>query len=330
MAGAIRVTGAWTRLLADWLDQEGLAAPDIRAALAQRAPDDIVPIPVWRNLLERAVALRPGLPAPGLAIGTLVQPQHVGVLGYLVLASATVGAAMLAYRRYERLLYGVALAEIALRGDQAEIRWPREQTLLGQLGDAVAISALTTFLRRQVDNAPVPTRITFVNPAPPDAAVYETFFGCPVHFNDSHTRVQFPLSYLAILMPHSDPGLRVLLKRQADALLSALPDSDAFDRALQQHLLKLLAEGKATLPQMARALNASVRTLQRRLDKRNLSWQQVLDRTREALARQYLADAALSLGDIALLLGFSEQSAFTRAFGRWTGQSPARWRRQHL
>lgn len=330
MAGAIRVTGAWTRLLADWLDQEGLPAPDIRAALAQRAPDDIVPIPAWRNLLERAVALRPGLPAPGLAIGALVQPQHVGVLGYLVLASTTVGEAMLAYRRYEQLFYGVALAEIALRGDQAEIRWPREQTLLGQLGDAVAISALITFLRRQVDNAPAPTRITFVNPEPPDAAAYEAFFGCPVQFNDSHTRVQFPLAYMAIPMPHGDPGLQALLKRQADALLAALPDSDAFDRALQQHLLKLLSDGKATLPEMARALNVSVRTLQRRLDARNLSWQQVLDRTRAALARQYLADAALSLGDIALLLGFSEQSAFTRAFGRWTGQTPARWRRQVL
>jgi AraC-like DNA-binding protein len=151
-----------------------------------------------------------------------------------------------------------------------------------------------------------------------------------VRFNDSHTRVQFPLSYLERLMPHSDPGLRTILRRQADALLSALPDSDTYDRALQQHLLKLLTEGKATLPRMARALNVSVRTLQRRLEGRNLSWQQVLDRTREALARQYLADPALSLGDIALLLGFSEQSAFTRAFGRWTGQSPAHWRRQQV
>ena len=87
MASVIRVTGAWTQLLADWLDHENLPAPDIRAALARWAPDDIVPIPVWRALLERATALRPLLPAPGLAIGAQVHQRHVGVLGYVVLAA---------------------------------------------------------------------------------------------------------------------------------------------------------------------------------------------------------------------------------------------------
>ena len=75
-------------------------------------------------------------------------------------------------------------------------------------------------------------------------------------------------------------------------------------------------------------MHVSVRTLQRRLDARELTWQQLLDRTREQLAHQYLADRSLTLGDIALLLGFSEQSAFNRAFRRWTGQTPARIRRQ--
>jgi AraC-like DNA-binding protein len=53
-----------------------------------------------------------------------------------------------------------------------------------------------------------------------------------------------------------------------------------------------------------------------------MTWQRLLDRTREALAREYLADRALSLSAIALLLGFSEQSAFQRAFRRWTGETP--------
>jgi AraC-like DNA-binding protein len=58
-----------------------------------------------------------------------------------------------------------------------------------------------------------------------------------------------------------------------------------------------------------------------------MTWQQLLDRTREQLARQYLADRTLTLSDIALLLGFSEQSAFNRAFRRWTGLTPAHVRR---
>lgn len=328
MASVIRVTGAWTGLLTDWLDSENLPAPALRAALSRWAPDDIVPIPAWRELLAQAVALRPSRRAVGLAIGALVQPRHVGVLGYLVLASNTLGEAMLAYQRYERLFYGADLAEVHAEGDQVELRWATAQVAFGHLHDSVAIAALITFLRRQVENAPPPTRVTFVNPSPDavEHAAYEEFFACPVSFGDTHTRVRFPLDYLGIAMPHSDPGLRALLDRQAQALLLALPNSDPFDRALQQVMLKLMPEGTASLPRVARALHVSTRTLQRRLDARDITWQQLLDRTREQLARQYLADRGLTLGDIAHLLGYSEQSAFNRAFRRWTGQTPARVR----
>jgi AraC-like DNA-binding protein len=330
MASVVRVTGAWTGLITDWLDQQRLPAPELRAALSRWAPDDIVPIPLWRELLERAVALRPARHATALAIGACVQPRHVGVLGYLVLASHTLGEAMLAYQRYERLFYGADLAEVHVDGDQVELRWATTQVTFGQLHDSVAIAALITFLRRQVDHAPPPTQVTFVNAPPADAAeiaAYEAFFGCPVAFADTHTRVRFPLGYLAIAMPHSDPGLRALLDRQAQALLLVLPSADPFDRALQQVMLKLLPEGTAALPRVARAMHVSTRTLQRRLDARQITWQELLDRTREQLARQYLADRGLTLGDIAHLLGYSEQSAFNRAFRRWTGQTPARVRR---
>lgn len=328
MASVIRVTGAWTQLLADWLDRENLPAPDIRAALARWAPDDVVPVPIWRDLLERATALRPKLAAPGLAIGALVQPRHVGVMGYIVLASNNLGEAMLAYQRYERLFYGVDLAQVAMEGEDVEIRWRGDNAALGPLADAVSIAALVTFLRRQAEHPPPPSLITFIHPvAESERAAYEAFFGCPVRFGDTHTRVRFQTAHLAIPMPHSDPGLRALLDRQAQALLLALPDSDAFDRALQQVMLKLLPEGGATLPRVAREMHVSARTLQRRLDARSITWQQLLDRTREQLARQYLADRSLTLGDIALLLGFSEQSAFNRAFRRWTNETPARLRR---
>ncbi|MFZ5722240.1 MAG: helix-turn-helix domain-containing protein [Pseudomonadota bacterium] len=330
MARVMRVTGAWTQVLTEWLDSEHLPAPDLRAVLASRAADDVVPLPVWRDLLARAAALRPRLAAPGLAIGALVQPRHVGVMGYLVLASNTLGEALLAYQHYERLFYGVDVAEVSLDAREVEIRWRAADSIGDLLGDSVGIAALIAFLRRQVDNPPPPSAISFVYPAPDDAterAAYDAFFGCPVVFGDTHTRVRFPLAYLSIPMPHSDPGLRALLDRQAQALLAAMPDSDAFDRALQQIMLRRFRDGAPTLPQMAKELHVSVRTLQRRLDTRGLSWQQLLDRTREQLARQYLADRSLSLGDIALLLGFSEQSAFTRAFRRWTGETPARLRR---
>ncbi|MFO7786151.1 MAG: hypothetical protein R6W87_00065 [Halospina sp.] len=72
------INGAWTGLLTDWLDQQGLAAPDTRDRLARYAPDDIVPVPVWRELLASGLMLAEGEPAPELAVGACVQPHHVG------------------------------------------------------------------------------------------------------------------------------------------------------------------------------------------------------------------------------------------------------------
>lgn len=329
MARVVRVTGAWTGLLTDWLDQQHLDAGLLRPELARWSAQDNVPVAVWRDLLARGLALCPNSVAPELGVGSCVRPGHVGVLGYLVLASDTLGEAMLAYQRYETLFYGTTLAEIDIKGGQAEMRWPRSDNELGQQADGAAIAALVTFLRRQLDNPPPPSSVSFLESVGPDAArAYETFFGCPVTWNDSHVRVRFPLEYLNIPMPRRDPTLKELLDRQAQALLRALPGSSETERQLQQVLLKLLADGEPTLQRAAKAMYMSPRTLQRRLARHQLSWQQWLDRSREQLARQYLADASLSLTDIALLLGFSEQSAFTRAYRRWAGVSPGRDRRQ--
>jgi len=149
-----------------------------------------------------------------------------------------------------------------------------------------------------------------------------------VDFGASHTLVRFPAAYLSIPMPHREPGLRALLDRQAKALLDALPDPNAFDKAVQQLLVRLLPDGEVTVDKVAQAMNQSTRTLQRRLADSSMTWQHLLDRTREQLARQYLNDRALALAEIALLLGYSEQSAFTRSFKRWTGLTPLAFRTQ--
>lgn len=327
----LRVTGAWTQLLSDWLDQQNLIAPGLRAQLDSLGPTDLVPMARWRALLAEAHSLRPGDPSLGLAIGAGVKPRHVGPLGYLVLSCRTLGEAMLAYQRYESLFYGRNLVEAALEEGEMLLRW-RAEDATGELADTVSIAALISFLRRLLDApaqpglAPTQVDFTFDMPAANQPA-YADFFGCPVVFGAAHTCVRFPLAYLQLALPHNDPSLRRLLDRQAQALLAAQPDADTFERALQQALLKLLPEGRAQLPQVASALHLSVRSLQRRLAERHTNWQQLLDHTRMTLADHYLADASLSLADIALLLGFSEHSAFSRACRHWHGQSPARRRK---
>jgi AraC-like DNA-binding protein len=328
--GLICVTSAFVRILLDWLDHEGLAAGDLRADIAALDSDALVPIPRWHELLQRAIALRPGVsPAEtGLAIGACVKPAHVGLLGYLALASSTLEEALGSYLRFEKLFYGANMAECSITPQTVEIRWHKQFPRPSQLFDDVAISTLVSFMRRLWPEPPPLQHVSFVSPAPADIAPYERFFGCPVRFGDSHVRVAFSAAYKALPLPQADPALRALLDRQAEALAAALPKADAFLLELQRALLKLLPEGQSTLDATARELLTSVRTLQRRLAERETSFQRVLDDTREQLARRYLADPSLSVMDVSLLLGYSGQGVFTRAFKEWTGDTPAAFRRR--
>lgn len=331
MTPLMRVTGAWTGLLQDWLDTKRLAAPELRAVLARWRNQETVPIPIWRELLSRGLLLAGDQDAPELAVGAGVNPSHVGVLGYLVMASDTLGEAIFAYQRYERLLYGVSLAEVEVFKDEAEIRWPCIEPELGQQADGVSIAALISFLRRQLQNPPPPSRISFRGALTAQAhTAYQHFFNCPVVTEDSHVRVRFPVAQLNLTLPTRDPMLRELLDRQAQAMLRVLPVETELDQSLHQLLPKLLSDGRSSLEEAAERLHMSPRTLQRRLAARGLSWQAWLDRSREELALHYLQDPGLNLSDTALLLGFSEQSAFTRAYRRWTGTTPGRARRAYF
>lgn len=325
----VRVNGAYVRVLLDWLDQHRLPAPTLRAAVSRFAPGDQVPLVQWLELLRRAEAALPG-PGRGLEIGALIRTEHVGVLGYMVLASDTLGQALYAYQRFEALFYGLQMAQIKLSGSNAEIGWPVFGGMsFGLLVDETAISALVSFMRKLVPNAPSPSEVAFSSPPPAQPEVYERFFGCPVVFNAPYVRVRFPIDYLDIPLPTANPALRQLLDRQSAALSSALPGQHPFAFQVQQVMLRLLPEARVSLKEVAAEMAMSVRTLQRRLSGEDQPFQLLLDRTRQELAQSYLRDRSLSMVEITMLLGFAEQSSFNRAFRQWTGQSPGKWRQAH-
>lgn len=321
MFGGMFVSGALNGMLRDYLDAQHLPAPACRAALDAWAPDSRIPLADWIELLRAIADVKPG-PALGLTIGQHIAPRHAGVMGYIGLSCDTLGEALLRFERYHRLVYDGNPASMFVHGDVVSLSWGIEHGLPGQLADETAVAAFTTIVRQLVHDRLSPTAVNFVNAAPDDITPYTDFFGCPVTFGGSLTHVTFPVSFLARQIRHSDPGLRVLLESQAEALLRALPSSDGFEQGLKEALVRCLHNGTPTLEAVSDRLAMSVRTLQRRLQDKDLNFQQLLDRTRAELARGYLLDGTLSLSEIALLLGYSEQSAFNRAYKRWTGQTP--------
>ncbi|GGY57017.1 transcriptional regulator [Bacterioplanes sanyensis] len=329
MSTAIRVNGSWIRLLADWLDRHQLAAPGIRAQIAQYQPSDAVPITNWQHLLNQAFALRPQQTNQALEVAQGVTLAHVGVLGYLVVACDHLGQAMATYQRFETLFYGRPLASLESHGDQAGIYWQPEQHL--PEAEEIGLCALVYLARQHIDaGTALPLQqVSFCHqPGAAQLQAMEEFFACPVMGGAQRSGLTFHASALMLPLRSSEPGLRKLLEEQASAMLKALPEPDEFQQQLQTHLVRQLPEGHTSIERAAAQLHCSVRTLQRRLQQRNLHWHELLERTREQLALQYLSDPGLSLLDITLLLGYRDQSTFTRAFKRWTGTTPHRFRQQ--
>lgn len=329
-AGIVRVTGSWIRLLTDWLDQNGLDAPALRAAVAAYGPTDNVPINDWAQMLEAAFALRPQDQAASLALARLVTLQHTGVLGYLAAACDNLGQALLSYQRFERLFYGASVAQIHSRSVDStqcvEIAW---QPLPGMaLVDETAIAALVHITRQNLVRDVALQQVHFGHCCnPQQLQALEDFFACPVLMESDRIRLLFSVEVLSLPLMRGEPGLRHLLEEQALSMLRAVPEPDEFLRQLQAEMVRLLPEGEATIESLAPRLYCSVRTLQRRLDEKNLSWKALLDRTREQLACQYLADNSLSLLEVTMLLGYRNQGTFSRAFKRWQNCSPLAYRK---
>ena len=326
MQGAVSAT--YVRLLYEFLARRGI---DAAALLGEPAPGGTglqrVPVARWAALLARAQQAL-GEPALGLAVGALIAPAHFGLLGYLTLCCANLGEALARLRDYQRLVYDENAGQMRIDGEAVTLEWGDEMGRPGQLVDECAIAALVSYAR-DITALPqaAPLAVRFINPAPPSRAPYEAFFGCPVAFDAPTTIVRLPLALLACPLRQPDAALRELLEAQARELIARLPPRDAVEARLREAILGLLPEGRATLAACSAALEVSPRTLQRRLEGAGTSFQEVLDRTRRQLVEPYLADSRLKLAEIAVLLGYADQVAFTRAFQRWTGTTPGVWRR---
>ncbi|MBA5604060.1 AraC family transcriptional regulator [Duganella sp. FT3S] len=321
------VPGAYVRLLFDYLAQQGADAGAIlgEAPPSPEATPPSYPVLRWAGMLAAAAReLRD--PALGLHVGATITPAHLGPLGYVLLASQSVLAALQRYLRYQRLVHDVSPVRTYPADDRLVLEWSDESRHIGLLANQCGLAALVQFARDITGSDIDPVVIHFVEPAPADVAPYAVLFRCPVLFGQEATRVCFPRQLLDLPLRRADPALVAMLERQVQASLEALPGPDHMLQAVRRCISSHLLDGEAMLDQVAQELHVSGRTLRRWLQARGWSFRNLLEDTRRRLAEHYLRDTPLSLPEVALLLGYSEQSAFNRAFMNWCGMTPRRWR----
>lgn len=273
------------------------------------------------DLFDRAAVLLND-DAIGLHAGEQIRPGHYGALGYVAMNCATLGEALAGLRRYHALVLDIGPMEQTMESGQLILSWnPDSERPYRQLAE-YNLAGLVTFARWISGRRNNPLRIDFTYAAPRDLTEHERVLGCPIRFSQDRYRLVMSVEWLAQPLIQPDASMRTMMEQLAERQMQTLTRGDAISDA-RSAIARRLGEGDVELNAIAQQLNLSARTLQRKLQDANLSFTQVVDDVRKELAERYLADAKLDLVDIAFLLGYSEQSAFTRAYKRWTGRAPA-------
>jgi AraC-like DNA-binding protein len=171
-----------------------------------------------------------------------------------------------------------------------------------------------------------PREICFAHPAQGPLDEYRDILGCAVRFNCPHMALRFDDEALAAPAKRHDPQLFRLLEEHAARVLAETPVTSSFRAQVRREVVQRLRTGEPAMGAIAQALATSERSLQRRLQTEGVSFRDLVDEARHKMAVVYLGDPALSMTDVACLLGYSEAAAFTRAFKRWTGQPPSQAR----
>ncbi len=313
--------------LRHYLDCAGLEAPELKAELEQLTSRQHMSYEMWWETLAK-MAHTLNEPCLGLEVGRHVTVAECGVLGYLFRTSRNAMEALACFKRFERLLYAGSHVRSEIHDDFLSLIWDPEYGYSSQLSDELLLSAMVNIMREIMAPHPFsPIKVHFTHALPEaSTARYVSFFRCPVLAQQERLSITFPLDVLQQTMPHEDVQLHRLLDQQASAQLSTLPADDTFLDDLRHTMLRSLHEGRPEAEHVARHLNLSTRTLHRHLQQRGKLYRDELRNLRKTMAQRYLRDKQLTLAEVALLLGYAEQSPFTRAFKQWFGQTPAQWR----
>lgn len=317
------VHGGLGQLLKDYCIAIGL---DVSEQLQQIQNLERFDYVIWRELLEDLHRQVPhtGL---GLEIAEFVQPKHLGIIAYLALSCESFGEALARYHDFHRLIYDGSALIVELNPPYASIRWEAAEPHPTQLTDEIAIALMVQFLKLFMSGESINLHeVHFVNPAPKNVGVYEQYFRCRVRFDQPKTQLLLPMSEAMKPLKSGDHILQQLLIQQAQALLGQLPNSTQLDQRLQHAILTGLQKNHYHIEFIAEKLGLPVRQLQRHLQQQGTTFQERVQQVRFMLATEYLKDPHLNLQEIALLLCYSEQSAFQRAFKLWTGLTPQQWR----
>jgi len=292
-------------------------------------PEGRLPVRQFVALLEEA-ARASGDDNIGLRLGHGHGPDSFGALADAIVHAPDVAGAIANVSRYFFLHQEGARLELRIEGRNAVITYGIcDAGILEYRQDAeLSITKMMMFARAAIGNRNwTPSAIYFEHPEPRDSSEHRRIFGAPVYFSQPCNALVAPREILAMRVNGADLGRLAQLQQLAAAQAEAAPQQNNLLAEVHQQILRGLRAGGVSIEKVAAAVDLSERTLQRRLGECGATFNELVERMRYELSQRYLRQDHLSLTEIGYLLGYSELSAFSRAFRRWAGVSPIEFRK---
>ena len=297
------------------IDPEILGYPEVR--IGSQA--------VGKLLEESAVAS--GCPAFGAMMAEARELSALGPLTLLLSHQPTLREALQAFVRYDHLLNGSLLISLEENDDVALLRMQIDTPFAFPRRQSIEL-AVTIFLRTLVQlggDAWRPESVHFLHRAPNDLSTHRRIFNTDLQFESEFSGLAFSRAALDTINPSADPRIGSYARDYLDSLRpEGAPES--IEEQVRGILYGLLPRGLATIDQVAGQLACSPRTLQRLLDREDLTFSDVLNDVRRTAVIRYLNIPGKSMSAIAAMLGYSSLSSFTRWFAMEFGMAPTNWR----
>ncbi len=255
--------------------------------------------------------------------------DKLGTLALACKAAPNVGGVLQRMARYHTLLSDSVSYQLDV-ADSATLL--RQEVLVGSgpglvFSPEAGLSAMFQAIDQVAAEKVTPQLVTFRHTPPRDAQLFEDFFGCEVKFGAEANGILFSQAGLETENKLGDLALSEFLTKHLDAEMKRLNTEPSLVRVTKEEIARVLSEGLPKMADVARELGFSVRSFHRRLADHGASFQTIAEETRRDIALSMLREANCPLSEIAFLTGFSEQSAFNRAFKRWTNETPANYRK---
>jgi AraC-like DNA-binding protein len=292
------------------------------------APDNQIPLTVHNRLIASAVA-RSGCPHIGLLVGQRDGLHSLGLAGLLVRYSPDVETALRSFVRYLHTHVRGAKSALTVDGDVATLNWEIYQPgveAVEQVGDG-ALAVMFNILRELCGPDWKPIEVRFAHREPAQLQPFRMCFRTTLSFDAEDYSMRFAATWLQRPVAQADTALQRVLQKEIDAI-EARHEAD-FPEQVRSVLRKALLTGHSRSDQLAALFSMHSSTLARRLKPHGVGFRELVDECRYEVAREMLANSGLDVSHIAAMLDYADASAFTRAFKRWSGVAPARWRLQH-